>query len=66
MSDTDTNPARLYTVAELAALWGVGKTYIYDEIKAGRLPTVQLGRGDRNKLRIASRDVVEWIEHHRI
>lgn len=53
---------RMYSVTQLAELFGVGKTFIYDEITAGRLPTVHLGNGDRNKLRIRARDAEAWIE----
>ena len=55
---------RLYTVAQLAKLWGVGLTYIYDEIREGRLPVVQLGRGDRNKIRVKATDAAAWIGEH--
>lgn len=55
---------RLYSVAELAKLWGVGETYIYDEIRAKRLPIVQLGRGDRNKARIRATDAKAWVAAH--
>lgn len=56
---------RLYTVAELAALWSVGKTFVYDEIAAGRLPSVDLGRGDRGKRRIKASDAAAWIERRK-
>lgn len=60
-SDRD-SAVRMYSVTQLADLWGIGKTFIYDEIAEGRLPTVQLGNGDRNKLRIRARDAEAWIE----
>ena len=56
---------RCYSVLELAGLWGCGKTFIYDEINAGRLPTIQFGRGDRNKIRIAESDAAAWLDRHR-
>lgn len=56
---------RCYSVEELAELWTCGKTFIYEEIRAGRLPTIQFGRGDRNKLRINASDAAAWVERHR-
>lgn len=32
-----------YTVASLAALWGVSDTFVYDEIKRGNLGHMRLG-----------------------
>lgn len=62
-----TSSARLYTVKELAALFGASPRYVYRLIEAGELPTVQLGRGggERNKLRVSHRDVEVWIEANR-
>lgn len=65
MNDRADDAVRLYSVAELAKLWGVGQTYVYDEIRAGRLPIVQLGRGDRNKARVTAADAAKWIASHR-
>lgn len=62
---TTTAAVRCYTVAELADLWGCGKTFVYDEVAAGRLPTIQFGRGDRNKLRINEADAAAWVDRHR-
>jgi excisionase family DNA binding protein len=53
---------RLYTVAELAVLWKVSKTFVYAEINAQRLPVVRLGRGDRDKTRVRASDALAWIE----
>jgi excisionase family DNA binding protein len=57
---------RLYTVAQLARLWGVSAEYVYAEIRAKRLPAVQLGNGDRDKLRVSARDAAAWIAEHRL
>lgn len=62
---TSTAAVRCYTVAELAELWACGKTFVYDEIAAGRLATVQFGRGDRNKFRINEADAADWVRRHR-
>jgi excisionase family DNA binding protein len=56
---------RLYTIAALARSWAVSREYIYEEIRAKRLPAVQLGNGDRNKLRVSAVDAAEWIRQHR-
>ena len=56
---------RLYPVAHLAKLWHVSPEYIYGEIRSGRLPTVEMGNGDRSKIRISSIDAAKWISQHR-
>lgn len=55
---------RAYSVAELAALWSCGKTFIYDEIRAGRLRTIAFGRGDRGKVRVAATAAAHWLDRH--
>lgn len=62
---TRPEPTRLLSVAHVAKQIGTGSTFVYDEIATGRLPVIQLGRGDRNKYRIAETDLTEWIEQHR-
>lgn len=57
---------RLYPVATLARLWSVSVDYIYEEIRCKRLPAVQLGNGDRNKLRVSATDAAAWIKEHRL
>lgn len=56
---------RLYSVQQLATLWGCGRTFVYSEIKAGRLPVVGLGDGEpgtRTKMRVRATAALEWIE----
>ena len=36
--------ARLLTAAEVASLLGVPRTWVYEQSRAGRIPTVPLGR----------------------
>jgi excisionase family DNA binding protein len=49
--------ARLLTAAEVAALLGVPKTWVYEQSRLGRIPTVSLGRYKRYR-RAA---IEEWI-----
>lgn len=56
---------RLYPVADLARLWSVSREYVYEEIRAGRLPVVEMGNGDRSKARVSSVDAARWIAEHR-
>lgn len=56
---------RLYPIAQLAALWGVSKEYVYNEIREGRLAVVELGNGDRDKARVSSVDAANWISARR-
>jgi excisionase family DNA binding protein len=39
-----TDPERLLDVTEAAALLGVGRSRLYDELTAGRLKSVRVGR----------------------
>lgn len=38
------DPQQLLSVDQLCELWGVKKSWIYDEVEAKRLPVVRLGR----------------------
>jgi excisionase family DNA binding protein len=49
---------RLLTAAEVADLLGVPKTWVYEQSRAGRIPTVTLGRYRRYR-----REAIEqWLE----
>lgn len=50
--------AVVYTVAGLAALWGVSDQFIYDEIRRGRLKAMRFG----GKLLRVRQDAVEEYE----
>jgi len=50
--------AQVYTVAGLAALWGVSDQFIYDEIRRGKLNAMRFG----GKLLRVRRDAVEEYE----
>lgn len=48
---------RLLTAAEVAGLLGVPKTWVYEQSRAGRIPTVTLGRYRRYR-----REAIEhWL-----
>jgi excisionase family DNA binding protein len=48
---------RLLTAAEVADLLGVPKTWVYEQSRAGRIPTVTLGRYRRYR-----REAIEqWL-----
>lgn len=38
------NDKRAFRIAEIIAAYGIGKTKVYEEIKAGRLKIYKLGR----------------------
>lgn len=48
---------RLLTAAEVAQLLGVPKTWVYEQSRAGRIPTVTLGRYRRYR----SEAIAEWV-----
>lgn len=51
-------PTRPFTVAKLAEHWEVSETFVYDQIKAGRLRAIRLG----GKLLRIKPDAVEDFE----
>lgn len=55
------DPARLYSVAELAALWGCGKDAIYALISRGALAVVDIGTARKPKTRISSAEADAYI-----
>lgn len=48
----------LLTPEQLAELWKVKISWIYDQVEAGRLPVLRLGR----RLRFRASDVAEFLE----
>ena len=49
---------RLLTAAEVAEMLGVPKSWVYEQSRAGRIPTVALGRYRRFR----EEAVAAWIE----
>jgi excisionase family DNA binding protein len=49
---------RLLTAAEVAAVLGVPKTWVYEQSRAGRIPTVPLGRYRRFR----PEAITAWVE----
>ena len=48
----------LLTAAEVAALLGVPKSWVYEQSRAGRIPTVTLGRYRRYR----AEAIAAWVE----
>jgi excisionase family DNA binding protein len=51
----------LLTVADVCALFKVTKDWVYDEVEAGRLPHVKLGR---KHLRFRRRELETYLAGH--
>lgn len=49
---------RLLTAEDLCEMWQVKKSWVYDEVQAGRLPHVKLGRA----LRFRQADLDEYVQ----
>jgi excisionase family DNA binding protein len=49
---------RLLTAAEVASMLGVPRTWVYDQARAGRIPTVPLGRYRRFRVEA----IEAWVE----
>ncbi|MEV6982176.1 helix-turn-helix domain-containing protein [Sphaerisporangium sp. NPDC051017] len=48
---------RLINVDQLCDLWGVKKSWVYDQVEAGRLPVVRLGK----QLRFRETDLAGYL-----
>ena len=49
-----------YSVNDAARILGIGRTTLYGEIKAKRLPAIKVGR----RTLIRRKDAEEWIDSH--
>jgi excisionase family DNA binding protein len=67
ISQPAASPRLTYTVEEAAQLTGVGRTTLFNEIAAGHLPSVAIGRKGRGAGRrlILRDDLVAWLQLHR-
>lgn len=48
---------RLINVDQLCTLWGVKKSWVYDQVETGRLPAIRLGK----QLRFRESDLVGYL-----
>lgn len=55
-------PPRLLDVDGLAQVLGRSRDWIYDEVEAGRLPAIRVGRF----LRFDPSDIAAWLDDRRI
>jgi excisionase family DNA binding protein len=53
----DTNGKLAYSIAELPAVVSLGRSHIYEEIRAGRLRTVKAGR----RTLVLAEDLHAWL-----
>lgn len=53
----DTNGKLAYSIAELPAIISVGRSHLYEEIRAGRLRTVKVGR----RTLVLADDLQAWL-----
>lgn len=53
--ETETDPARFMTMAEVAALWNCSVDTVRRRVRNGALPSIQAGRG----VRIAREDAMK-------
>ncbi len=53
----ETSPKLAYSIADVTKLTGVGRSFIYDEIKAGRLHIRKAGR----RTLIFNADLQAWL-----
>jgi len=53
----DTNGKLAYSIAELPELVSLGRSHIYEEIRAGRLRTIKAGR----RTLVLAEDLRQWL-----
>ncbi|MET0886752.1 MAG: helix-turn-helix domain-containing protein [Mycetocola sp.] len=58
---TETEVERLLPISTVADLFGTGRDYVYNRIKAGELPVVELG-DEKPKQRIPESAVVAFVK----
>lgn len=54
------SPPVLWTPDQVCAAWGCRRTWLYDQVEAGRLPFVRLGR----QLRFRPDDITAYVDAH--
>jgi len=52
---------QLLSVSEVGELLGMGRSWVYQQIKSGQIPSVQLGGG----VKVKREDLEEYIQSHR-
>jgi len=52
---------QLLSVSEVGQLLGMGRSWVYNQIKSGQIPSVQLGGG----VKVKREDLEEYIQSHR-
>lgn len=56
----------LRTVGGAAEHYGLGRSYLYERIKAGEIPAIDLGNGGKQKLRIRDEDLEQFLESRKL
>jgi len=51
---------RLLSVQEVGEVLGMGRSWVYQQIRAGQLPSVQLG----GTVKVRQKDLEEYVENH--
>ena len=59
-SQSRNGDARLLSVQEVSEQLGMGRSWVYNQIRSGELPSVQLG----GTVKIKSDDLEEYIQRH--
>ena len=52
---------QLLSVSEVGELLGMGRSWVYNQIKSGEIPSVQLG----GSVKVKREDLEEYIHNHR-
>jgi excisionase family DNA binding protein len=52
---------QLLSVSEVGELLGMGRSWVYQQIRSGEIPSVQLG----GSVKVKREDLEEYIENHR-
>ncbi len=52
---------QLLSVSEVGELLGMGRSWVYNQIRSGKIPSVQLG----GSVKVKREDLEEYIQNHR-
>ncbi|WP_424951027.1 helix-turn-helix domain-containing protein [Deinococcus sp.] len=61
----DSTPPKMYKPAELVKTFSIPRDLVYEEIKAGRLPSYNMGSAKRSRLLVSLEDFRAWLETRR-
>lgn len=66
MPSSDADSISLLTGREVQALLQIGRTKLWELVRAGAFPAYRIGQGRNSSLRYRRDDVLRWLECQRV